>query len=564
MLSLLYIENFAVVGKASVEFGRGLNVLTGETGAGKSIVIDAIGAISGGRVSREIVRTGADRALVSATFYAPQAEEWLTENGIDSEDGGEIVVSRSISSDGKSVCRVNGIPVTVSALRTLGALLMDVHGQNDGRNLFDESTHLAYLDNIAALGDDTAKYSRFYHEYQDVLAKTKSLQLDENEKEHRIDLLKYRINELAEADIKPGEEETLESRCTILRHAEKLIKSVERAYDALYGGSSEGAVSLITEASDALHDAARISENFNGAAKSVDELRYMAEDALEQVRDIRNVLDFSPDELDETEGRLALIKKLTKKYGCDSARLSLILENSKRELDDIEYADERSAKLRAELEKQCALTLAEAKKLSDKRRNGALILQEKISKELASLSMPKVRFEVEFAPKNTQTGFDSTGCDDVRFLMSANVGEDLGRISKIASGGELSRIMLAMKTVLADDGNADTLIFDEIDTGVSGIAAQRVGEKLASLSDSKQIICVTHLPQIASMADLHFEIAKRESDGRTNTDVKELDREERKYEIARLYGGDNITQTTLDGAEEQLGAADEYKRRNRK
>ncbi len=563
MLSLLRIENIAVIEKAEVEFAPGLNVLTGETGAGKSIMIDALGAVTGERTSREIVRTGAEKASVSASFYAPEAAGWLEENGLEPED--DIILSRSISADGKNVCRVNGAPVSVSQLRSLGALLLDIHGQNDGRSLLDESTHRACLDAFGGLGQNVENYKKEYSAYKDLLQQRDALKMDESEKLRRTDMLRFRLQELSSAELKSGEEERLSARRELLRHAEKLIESTNEAYAALYGSDSdEGAAALIGEAESAMRYAARLSEDFSECADALSQLRYEAEDALEKVRELKEKLDFSPGELDETESRLALLHRLSKKYGGGSEQLIELMESTEKELEDLEYSDERLKKTEEELEKQKAKTLAAAKSLSEKRRSAAKELKTRIEKELSELSMPSARFETEFMPVSADCGFNASGCDEIRFLLSANAGEEPGRISKIASGGELSRIMLAIKTVLSADEGAGTLIFDEIDSGVSGIAAQRVAEKLAALSGGKQILCVTHLPQIAAMADVHFGIEKKEAAGRTSTSVTLLDDERRKHEIARLYGGDNITFTTLAGAEEQLGAAKEYKRRIRK
>jgi len=563
MLSLLHIENIAVIEKADIEFEQGLNVLTGETGAGKSIVIDAIGAVTGERTSREIVRTGAEKAFVSASFYAPGAASWLSENGIEPED--DIILSRSISAEGKNVCRVNGAPVSVAQLRSIGSLLLDIHGQNDGRSLLDESTHRAYLDAYGGLGESVENYTKEYSAYKELLRQRDALQMDESEKLRRTDMLRFRLEELSSAGLKPGEEERLAARRELLRHAEKLIESTNEAYAALYGSDSErGAADLIGEAEGAMRYAARLSEDFSGCADALAQLRYEAEDALEKVREMRDALDFSPGELDETERRLSLLQRLSKKYGGGSEQLLELLESTKKELDDIEYSDERLKKIEAELERQQSRTAAAAKSLSEERKKAATELKKRMEKELSELSMPSARFQAEFLPVSAECSFNASGCDEIRFLISANAGEEPGRISRIASGGELSRIMLAMKTVLCAGDGTGTLIFDEIDSGVSGIAAQRVGEKLAALSARKQVLCVTHLPQIAAMADTHFGIEKKEAAGRTATSVTRLDDERRKYEIARLYGGENITFTTLAGAEEQLAAAREYKRRERK
>ncbi|MGI5935479.1 MAG: DNA repair protein RecN [Oscillospiraceae bacterium] len=559
MLRELHIGNIAVIELADIEFAQGLNVLTGETGAGKSIIIDAIDAVLGGRTSRELVRAGAEKCMVSAVFTVDEGvSAWCRENGVDLEDD-FLVLHRRVTADGKSTCRVNGVPVSVSQLRSLGSMLLDIHGQNDGRQLMDETRHRDYLDRFGQLSGKLEEYRRIYERYRTTVREIEKLTIDEIEKERLIESLNYQIEELERANLRPGEEEELSARRELLKNAGKLTEAVDAAYSALYAADTS-AVSLAQEASYVIGRAAEISSELEKARKSVDEAVYLLEDAAELLRDFRDRLDFSPEEYDALESRLALLRRLSRKYGGGEEEMLAHLEECRRRRDEIEYADDRLEKLRLELDELTRAAREAARGLTECRKRAAERLEARITRELRDLNMPSVRFKVEIKPLGGEPGFDSTGGDEVRFLMSANAGEDLGRISRIASGGELSRIMLAMKNVFAENDQVGTMVFDEIDAGVSGIAAQRVAEKLANLGRRKQVLCVTHLPQIAAMADAHFSIEKTERDGRTYTSVTLLDREGRRQELARLHGGDNITLTTLASAEEQLSAAERYKK----
>lgn len=557
MLNELHIENLAVIERADIQFESGLNVLTGETGAGKSIVIDAIGAVLGDRVSRELVRRGTDKALVTAVFSLDGAEAWLRENEIEAD--GELILQRRVLADGKSSCRVCGVPVTAAQLRELGQHLVDIHGQNDGRQLMDEKRHLEYLDRFGAYADELAEYAKAYNRFKELKRELSRLGMDEVEKARLSESLKYQIDELERADIKAGEQEELSARRDLLRNAEKLTEAIDEAYAALYGGD-DNAVSMAQNAAYYAQRAAAYAPDLEKASAAITDAGFALSDAAEQLRDFKDSLDFSPEEYDRLETRLSLFSKLERKYGKDIEELPAYLEECRKRLDDIEYADEKIDKLKKALEAQTAACRKAAEALSRKRRGAAKELEDRIVRELRELNMPSVRFAVEFEAISGDPGFDATGSEQVRFLMSANAGEELGRISKIASGGELSRIMLAMKNVFGEKDPVATQIFDEIDTGVSGIAAQRVGEKLFTVSHGKQVLCVTHLPQIAAMADSHYRIAKSERDGRTYTEVNPLDREGRRKELARLHGGDHITATTLASAEEQLAAAEQFKR----
>lgn len=558
MLNELHIENIAVIEKADISFAPGLNVLTGETGAGKSIIIDSIGAVLGERVSRDLVRRGAEKGTVTAVFDADCAAAWLEENEIDSD--GELIIQRRITLDGKSSCRICGTPVTAAQLRELAAMLVDIHGQNDGRQLMDERRHMAYLDSFGHLDGALAAYRAEYDRFSAIKKEMAALSMDEIEKARLSDSLKYQIEELERANIKPGEKDTLSARRDLLRNSEKLTEALDEAFSALYGGD-DNAVSMSQNAAYYAAKAANYAPELEQAANAVNDAAFALADAAETLRDFKDSLDFSPEEYDNIETRLSLLNKIERKYGRTDEELCVYLDECRKKLDDIEYADDRLVKLEKELSAQKAQCVKAAVALSAQRREKAAELEKRIVTELRELNMPSVRFAVEFVPVDNEQGFDASGADKIRFIMSANAGEELGRISKIASGGELSRIMLAMKNVFAENDPVGTMVFDEIDTGVSGIAAQRVAEKLFAVSKGRQVMCVTHLPQIAAMADSHYLIAKHEEGGRTYTEVNGLTREGRRRELARLHGGDFITETTLASAEEQLAAAEAFKKR---
>lgn len=556
MLTQLHIENIAVIEKADIEFGKGLTVLTGETGAGKSIIVDSLGAVLGARTSRELVRTGAEYGVVSAVFETDAAAKWFEDNDFEPED--EIIIRRKISADGKNNCRVCGNPVTVSQLRQLGSLLLDIHGQNDGRQLMDEDSHLAYLDGFGKTSDELAAFVEAYREYTACKREMDKLSMDEVEKERLADNLRYRIEELENAQLKVGEEDELIARRDLLRNSEKLTEALDGAYSALYA-CDENAGALVDEASALISKAALISDELRETADIIGNASSLIYDAAERIRDFRDGLEFSPDEYDRIETRTNQLRRLGRKYNADEEGMLKILDDSRRELAMLEYSDDMLKKLEKQLNEHKDNCTKKAAALTVCRKKAAEKLEARICSELRDLSMPSVRFKVSVEPMESVLGFDKTGADEVRFLISANAGMELGRISKIASGGELSRIMLAMKTAFSDNDPIETMVFDEIDTGVSGVAAQRVGEKMSDLSRGKQVLCITHLPQIAALADSHDKIEKAEKDGKTFTVVKELDRQGRRMELARLYGGDVITETTLAGAEEQLAAADKYK-----
>ena len=561
MLSLLHIENIAVIQTADIQFDKGFNVLTGETGAGKSIVVDAIGAIIGERTSRDLIRTGAKSSLVNAVFTGLPELDWFRENGVGPDEEGNLLIQREIQPDGKNICRINGRLITVSQLRQLGRLLLNIHGQHDGQQLLDERCHLDYLDGFGATGEELAAYRICYDKLAAIRREISSLRMDEAEKARRIDSLEFQIGELERAELRSGEEEELTERRDLLRNAGKLMESVEGAHLALSGDDErEGAAALLGEAEQSLHAAGRISTQAAELLEKLVEVRCAADDIAEQIRDLRDAFDFEPGELDQIESRLDVLHRLKKKYGDSVDEMLDYLDRCKKELDEIQFSTDTIARLEKEQSKALADARKAAETLSQSRKKAAKALEQRIQSELAQLDMPKVRFQVEFGPKPGEFAMDDTGMDEVQFLMSANVGEDLKPIQKIASGGELARIMLALKNVLAENDQVGTMVFDEVDTGVSGRAAQKVAEKLADVAHAKQVLCVTHLPQLAAMADVHFSVEKGERGGRTYTQVERLTRQRRCEELARLTSGEHITDATLGAAGELLDSAEAYKK----
>ncbi len=561
MLSLLHIENVAVIEQAEIRFDDGFNVLTGETGAGKSIVIDAIGAVLGERTSRDLIRTGARCARVEAVFVNLPRLVWFEENAVGPDENGELLLEREIQQDGKNICRANGKLLTVSQLKALGRQLLNIHGQHDGQQLLDERCHLDYLDRFGDTAEEYAAYTAAYDRVITARKALSTLQMDEGEKARRVDTLTYQINELERAELQAGEEESLLARRDLLRNAEKLMDAVERTWMVLSGcDERDGAADLLSTAEYALSSVASVSNELSALAEQAGQVQSAVEDLAEQVRDLRDSFDFSPGELDEIEGRLDVLYRLKKKYGATVEDMLEYLQQCRTQLDEIEFSDERAQRLEQELSAALQDARVSGRALSAVRHTAAEKLAQRIQNELAQLDMPKVRFQVSFAEKECEDGMDATGMDEVRFLMSANVGEDLKPIQKIASGGELARIMLALKNVLAETDDVTTLVFDEVDTGVSGRAAQKVAEKLCCVAKSKQVLCVTHLPQLAAMGDVHFSVEKGEANGRTFTAVEQLDETRRREELARLTGGASITPTMLESAAELLRAAEAFKR----
>lgn len=547
MLSLLHIENIAVIERADIVFNRGFNVLTGETGAGKSIVIDAISAILGERAYRDMIRTGTTTASVRAVFTEVPRLPWFDENGVDYDP--ETMIQREVHLDGRNVCRVNGSLVSVSILHKLGIQLVNIHGQHDSASLFDEENHLEFLD---AFGDNAPlkqAYGESYGAVSSLRREIDRMTMDEGEKLRRMESLKFQIGEIERAELEPGEDEVLSDRRKLLQNAEKLSDGMEASVELLYGGEdTDGAAGILAEAERALSKIARYGDRFQELHDRVADLMYQVQDVAEEVRDARDDLSYSADELEQIEARLDVIHRLRRKYGATCEDILDYLEKAKKELDDIEFADDHLARLKEKLKEAEKIAWERAIQLRESRKAAAQSMTQRILTELTQLDMPRVQFECVFR----ETELTGNGADTVAFYMSANAGEALKPLSKVASGGELARIMLAMKNVLAEKDQVGTLIFDEVDTGVSGRAAQKVAEKLRSVAQHKQVLCVTHLPQLAALADTHLLISKSERKGRTYTAVTPLDMEGRKRELARIIGGTNITETTLLNAEEML------------
>ena len=547
MLSLLHIENIAVIECADISFDTGFNVLTGETGAGKSIVIDAISAILGERAYRDMIRTGADKASVRAVFSDVPELDWFCENGVEYDP--ETIIQREVFLDGRNICRVNGTLVTVSILRKLGVQLINIHGQHDSAALFDENNHLQYLDLFAGNEALRQNYNEKYTHLVQLRGEMELVSMDEGEKLRRMEMLRYQIDEIEKAGLQAGEDETLEQRRKILQNAEKLSDGIYAAVNCLYGGDeADGAATLLAEAERELSRLSRYTDSFSDLHDRIKDLMYQVQDVADEVRDVRDSLSFSGDELEQIESRLDVIHRLRRKYGATCQDILDYLAQAKKDLDEIEFADEHKERLKIKCDQAEKIAAEAALALQKSRKTAAAELSQRILSELAQLDMPKVQFSCEF----TEHDLSVNGMDSVAFYMSANAGEALKSLSKVASGGELARIMLAMKNVLAEQDAVATLIFDEVDTGVSGRAAQKVAEKLRSVAAKKQVLCVTHLPQIAALGDTHLLISKEERGGRTYTAVTPLDLEGRKQELARIIGGANITQITLKTAEEML------------
>lgn len=548
MLKSLEIENIAVIEKVSIEFGDGFNALTGETGAGKSIIIDSLNAVLGLRTSRDLVRTGASKALVIAVFSDVSSEviKYLDDIDIDLSCD-DLILQRRIEAEGKSSCRINGKPVTAAVMKGLGELLINVHGQHDSQKLLDEDRHYLYIDEIMDKPDLIAEYRTAYSHLVEIMRELKALNVSEEEKQKELSRLEYEIDEIEKADIKPGEKEELLKQ-------KKLLDSLENIYEALsfakmnISGDDEtsGALSLINGAY------AKISANNNEELADINKILAQAAESVntaeEAIREKLYNLDMSPEKLNEVEERLSVYYDFSNRYGKTDAEILDYLETAKKQLKDIKFADKRRKELESEFETAKENTYNLALRLSDERKKTAREFEKRVESELAFLDMPNAKFEVGF----TSGAITKRGIDEIKFLISVNAGESLKPLASVASGGELSRIMLAFRAVLGEKESVPTLIFDEIDSGVSGRAAQKVGLKLKEVSKNAQVICVTHLAQIAAMAKTHFLIHKQVTEGRTYTNVQPLSADGRKYELARIMGGMNISELMLKNAEEML------------
>lgn len=548
MLSQLFIKNVAVIESASIDFENGFNVFTGETGAGKSILIDSINAVLGGRTSRDLVRTGEGKAVVSAVFtdISKETEKVLEELGYDIED--ELLISREISAEGKSICKVNMRPATAGVLKQLSSVLIDVHGQHDSAVLQNPELHIGYIDSFGNTESELSEYRESFKKLKSVDREIKKIISDDSDKTARIDMLKFQISEIESAAIEEGEEEELLSLSKRIKSAENIMGLISETVGALDGnGESEGALDGL---STAIENCARLAEFFpqyEGLSEKFKEMYYEFEEFANDVKDNADELDFDPALQNRTERRLDQIFRLKRKYGGSVEEMFKYYNKATEELENIEFSEERLEKLQKEREQLFGETAKLADILTEKRSAAAETFERAVSEELSYLNMPNVRFSVNFE----ETDFTESGKDSLEFYIATNAGEPLKPLTKIASGGELSRIMLSIKNVLADNDNVDTLIFDEVDTGISGSAAQKVGQKLKQVSKGRQIICVTHLAQVAAYADNHLLISKNTEGGRTFTSVESLEKEGRVNELARIMGG-TMTEALKKSAEELL------------
>lgn len=548
MLSQLFIKNVAVIESASIDFENGFNVFTGETGAGKSILIDSINAVLGGRTSRDLVRTGEGKAVVSAVFtdISKEAEKLLEELGYDIED--ELMISREIFTEGKSVCKVNMRPATAGVLKQLSSVLIDVHGQHDSAVLQNPELHIGYIDSFGNTESELLEYRESYKKLKSVEREIKKIINDDSDKTARIDMLKFQIGEIESAAIEEGEEEELLALSKRIKSAENIMELISETVSALDGnGENEGALEGL---SSAIENCARLAEFFpqyEGLSEKFKEMYYEFEEFANDVKDNADELDFDPALQNRTERRLDQIFRLKRKYGGSVEEMFKYYNKAVLELENIEFSEERLEKFKKEREQLFSETAKLAGMLTKKRSEAAEAFEKAVSEELSYLNMPNVRFKVNFE----ETDFTESGKDNLEFYIATNAGEPLKPLTKIASGGELSRIMLSIKNVLADNDNVDTLIFDEVDTGISGSAAQKVGQKLKQVSKGRQIICVTHLAQVAAFADNHLLISKSTEGGKTFTSVESLGKEGRVNELARIMGG-TMTEALRKSAEELL------------
>ncbi|MBQ1237348.1 MAG: DNA repair protein RecN [Oscillospiraceae bacterium] len=554
MLSQLYIQNIAVIEKVQVAFEKGLNVFTGETGAGKSIVIDAINAVLGNRTSRDLVRTGAPKALVTALFkeIGDETKEQLLSLGFEPEEDGSLLLSREIAADGKTSCKIGGRPATVSILREVAQSLINIHGQHDNQSLLMPEQHLGYIDQFGKTNRLLLSYRTEYAYYTELQRKLRQLQVNEQEKEQKIDLLTYQINEITAAGLYSGEEEELLTAKKRMQNIAKIVESLHIAHDLLSGGDeTDGVLSMLDQTEDQMRQLQDYYPDMK--ADKLMDIRYELEEISESLREALSDSEVDPQEMDRVEERLDLIFRLKRKYGNSIDEILAFGEKAQQELDSITRSEEIEGKLRKELEKSSVELMEIAGQLSEKRQAAAQLFQQQVCEELAFLDMPSVRFLVHCETDEP----DESGIDRMEFYITTNPGEPPKPIGKVASGGELSRIMLSLKNVIAEGDRVGTLIFDEVDTGVSGRAAQKIGRKLKQASGGRQIICVTHLAQVAAFADTHLLIAKNVRDERTFTTVQPLSQEERVQELARIMGGENITEPVLASARELILQAKE-------
>lgn len=551
MLSQLYIENIAVIRQATIDFQQGFHVFTGETGAGKTILISAINAVLGGRTFKEIIRTGETRATVSALFT--EISEDLCKKievlGYPLEDN-QLLVQREIDLSGKGQCRLDGRPATAAMLREVCSLLIDIHGQHDNQELLSAEKHLGFLDSYGAYPQEMAAYTAAYERMCECAARLDKLQMDESYKLQRMDILQFQIKEIGDAKLSDGEEEQLVEQQKRIRNAERITESLGAVYTLLNGDGEEmrGALEALEEVSAELDTAAKYLTEFEGYGEKLSDAYYMLEELGSRARDTLEDADFDPRQLDAIESRLDTIYKLKKKYGNSIAEILEYFERISEEYQSLELSDELTAHLQRELDEANLVLHTVAEALTACRLAAAAEFSERVEQELAYLDMAGVRFSITRREKP----YGPTGADEMEFMICTNTGEEAKPLAKIASGGELARIMLAIKNVLAEKDGIGTIIFDEVDTGVSGRAAQKIGKKLAEVARHRQVICVTHLAPVAACAAHHYRIYKTVEDGRTFTRVEELTHPQRVQELARIMVGENITDSALKSAEEML------------
>ncbi len=559
MLRSLSIKNIAVIEKVNIDFFGGFNILTGETGAGKSIIIDSINLLKGQRVRKNIIRTGEEKARVDGIFeITDEQREFISEEiGIDADN--EIMISREISLDGKNICRIDGTPVTLAMLKSLGDKLVDIHGQHDTTGLISAKTHIGLLDNYGGdeIGSLKSKYKEIHKEYLSVKREIEDTDTDEKEAERRMELLRYQIEEIEMSGIFPGEDDELEERRTVLKNSYKIASATTKAYGALYEGEDRGsAYDMLWTAIKAIEPISDLDKALSEAYNSLNEASDIISQNARFLKDYCDDVESTSGELDGIEERLEEIDTLKRKYGQDIDAVLRKKEDMQNELDSISHSGEKLKELEKRLANLEEKRRDAAQKLTCARKKYAKVLCQKVAMSLTELCMPKVQFDTGFK----EASYNANGADDVEFLISANAGESMRPLAEIASGGELSRIMLAIKGVLADCDEEKLLIFDEVDTGVSGAAAQSIGEKLWKTSRFSQVICITHLPQVAAMADNHYRIEKKVEDDRTKTTVCLLDEEERINETARALGGADITDAARENARELIKIAKDLKK----
>lgn len=553
MFNCLHIENIAIMDNVDIEFREGLNVLTGETGAGKSILIDSVNLLTGERSSKDLVRTGSEKAQVEGVIWTDDKKvlSLLEEAGIECDDGDPIVLMREISKDGRSIVRINGRVSTTGLLKSVCAHLINIHGQHDNQSILNAASHQKFLDSFAANQTEFSKYSEVYTEVKELENQLSSVDESVQLKEQKKEILTYQIEEIEKSNLYETEEEDLNALRTRFLNSETIVSTANQCYFALYGDEdSTGALNLLDEAISSLKALSRYEQKAEKSFEALENIKYEIEDAAELVRDIKDSAELEEIDINEVEGRLDLISRLKRKYGNSVPEILETFEKLKQEFYDLENASYTTEQLEKALKEKTKELEIAAQNLSETRKAAASKLEKAVMNELSDLEMARTRFAVQFTPCE----FSSYGNEKIEFLIAPNSGEELKPLTKIASGGELSRIILALKVILSNADKVGTLIFDEVDTGVSGKAAQKIGEKLKKISENKQVFAITHLAQVAAFADTHFKIQKSEKNGKTYSEVTVLDEIGRTEELARFLSGAEITESSINAAKELLRA----------